>query len=407
MPHLRNVWVGVVALGLAAGEGGRVGAQTRVVAQPRVAISQGLGFILEPDGTLKSWVHMSGSQMPEPAHNAMGLGHRNPVKPFTLYPVPDVKDVVAIAVSETNAYAVLADGRILAWGGHANGALGNMTLAQFEIAGEARGETPTPAPVAVRFDAIDVSAKSEHVLALARDGSVWAWGRGDSGQLGTGPLPEVKWRGSYPSVEKYVPYPVRIPNLENVVAIGAGHRHSLALLKDGTVKAWGHNRYGQIGDGTATNRDTPTTVPGVRNVVAIAAGGYRSVAVLADGTVMEWGADHVNLTPRLKPALLPGARGIKSVVAGNEHVAAITETGQVMTWGQDSHYQTGRGNNGSAPGLVRGITGVSSVAAGGESTIAVLGNGQMLVWGHATKGYGRFPIPLEVDGLAPAPTAVR
>jgi hypothetical protein len=77
---------------------------------------------------------------------------------------------------------------------------------------------------------------------------VWTWGRGDSGELG---------------------------NLRDVVAISAGDLHSLALLKDGTVRAWGQNRYGQIGDGTSTNRDTPTTVPGVRNVVAIAAGGYR------------------------------------------------------------------------------------------------------------------------------------
>jgi len=126
-------------------------------------------------------------------------------------------------------------------------------------------------------------------------------GRGDSGELGIGPLPTVNFRGSYPTVAQFVPYPVRIPNLQNVVAISAGDRHSLALLKDGTVRAWGLNRHGQVGDGTSTNRDVPTTVPGVRNAVAIAAGGYRSVAVLADGTVMEWGANHVNLTPRLGP----------------------------------------------------------------------------------------------------------
>jgi alpha-tubulin suppressor-like RCC1 family protein len=405
----RIVLVLVVALGLAAGESGRVGAQTRAAAQPRVAISQTVGFILEPGGTLRVWGMDPGASVetPEPAHNRMGLGHNNPVKMFTLYPVPGVKDVVAISATSTNAYAVLTDGRILAWGGHSNGALGHMTLAQFETAGEARGATPTPTPVAVRFDAVDVSAKDLHVLALARDGSVWAWGRGDSGELGIGPLPTVNFRGSYPSVETFVPYPVRIPNLENVVAISAGNRHSLALLKDGTVRAWGQNRYGQVGDGTSTNRDTPTTVPGVRNIAAIAAGAYRSVAVLADGTVMEWGADHVNLTPRLTPALLPGARGIKSVVAGNEHVAAITGTGQIMTWGLDSHYQTGRGPGASAPGLVRGITGVSSVAAGGESTIAVLGSGQMMTWGHVPSGYGRFPIPLELDGLVAAPAAVR
>ena len=130
------------------------------------------------------------------------------------------------------------------------------------------------------------------------------------------------------------------------------------------MRAWGQNRYGQVGDGTSTESRHAHYGSGCPQCRGDRRGAYRSVAVLADGTVMEWGADHVNLTPRLKPAVLPGARGIKSVVAGNEHVAAITETGQVMTWGQDSHYQTGRGSGATAPGLVRGITGVSSVAAG-------------------------------------------
>jgi alpha-tubulin suppressor-like RCC1 family protein len=406
MLHQRIVCVGVVALALAAGESGSVGAQTRPAAQPRVAISQTVGFILNPGGTLRVWGMDPGASLETsgPAANRMGLGHNNPVKKFTLYPVPGLKNVVAISATSSNAYAVLGDGRILAWGGHSNGALGNTTLVEFETRGQPQLETPTPTPVAVRFDAVDVSAKSLHVLALARDGSVWAWGGGDSGELGIGPLPTVNFRGSYPSVPKFVPYPVRIPNLENVVAVSAGNQHSLALLKDGTVRAWGHNRYGQIGDGTSTNRDAPTLVPGVRNVVAIAAGAYRSVAVLADGTVMEWGANHVNLTPRLVPTLLPGARGIKSVVAGNDHVAAITDTGQIMTWGQDSHYQTGRGRNATTPGLVRGIAGVSSVAAGGESTIAVVGSGQMLTWGHVPPaapggGMSQFPTALVLDGL--------
>ena len=77
-----------------------------------------------------------------------------------------------------------------------------------------------------------------------------------------------------------MPYPVRIPGLTDVVAISAGDMHSLALLKDGTVRAWGENKYGQIGDGSTVNRNAPTPVTGVRNVVAIAATGYSSVAVL-------------------------------------------------------------------------------------------------------------------------------
>ena len=80
----------------------------------------------------------------------------------------------------------------------------------------------------------------------------------------------------------YMPFPMRVPNLADVVAISAGGSHSLALLKDGTVRAWGWNRFGQVGDGTAVDRNTPTVVQGVRNAVAIAAGYEFSVAVLSD-----------------------------------------------------------------------------------------------------------------------------
>jgi alpha-tubulin suppressor-like RCC1 family protein len=174
------------------------------------------------------------------------------------------------------------------------------------------------------------------------------------------------------------------------------------------VRAWGLNKYGQIGDGTSTNRDRPLPVPGVRHAVAIAAGAYRSAALLADGTVMEWGANHVNLTPRLAPAPVRGARGVRSIVAGDEHVAALTQTGEVLTWGQDAHYQIGRGGDPHAAGLVKGLADVKSLAAGAGTTIAVLGSGRMMTWGEVRPwtrpGEGQrnlspLPILLWLDGL--------
>jgi alpha-tubulin suppressor-like RCC1 family protein len=254
--------------------------------------------------------------------------------------------------------------------------------------------------VAVPLDAVDVSSKDNHVLALARDGSVYAWGRGDSGQLGIGPLPTVNFKTRSVRVEPYVPYPVQIPDLEMVTAISAGNTHSLALLRDGTVRAWGLNAYGQIGDGTFTNRDRPTVVPGVRDVVAITAGSARSVALLANGTVMEWGADHVNLTPRPKPVPVRGETGIRSVVAGQEQVAAITRMGDVMAWGQNSHYDIGRGGDAHSAGLVKGVTDVRWLAAARGSTIAILGSGRMMTWGEV-RVWTR-PDPGQAD-LSPQP----
>lgn len=384
-------------------------AQTRSTGQLRFAISVTHGLLIEPGGRLSVWAKGPGQGEGQPAADSLGLGHYDLVDPHTLYPVPGVANVVAAASAPGKSFAVLADGRVLAWGASGSGELGITPREEFETKAQPRMKVNTPTPVSVPFDAVDVSSKNDHVLALARDGSVWTWGRGDNGQLGIGPLPTVNFKTRSARVEPYVPYPVRIPNLADVVAIAAGNAHSLALLKDGSVRAWGQNRFGQIGDGTTMNRDSPITVPGIRIAVAIAAAGIISVAVLADGTVMEWGSTFGNPKPRPVPAPVPGARGIRSVVAGGDHVAALTQSGEVMTWGQDAHYETGRGGNQSAAGLVKGVAGATSLAAAHSTTIAVMGSGRIVTWGEVRpwtrpgSGPGanlsEFPILLWLDGL--------
>ena len=77
--------------------------------------------------------------------------------------------------------------------------------------------------------------------------------------------------------------------LTGVIAIAVGRDHSLALKSDGTVWAWGFNQYGQLGDSTTTQRTTPVQVSGLTGVIAIASGGYHSMALKSDGTVWAWG----------------------------------------------------------------------------------------------------------------------
>jgi alpha-tubulin suppressor-like RCC1 family protein len=387
----------------------RLQAQTRSTAQHRIAIAQTHGLLLAPDGSLKSWGYDVGQGSGEPAEDKLGLGHSRPIDPHTLYPVAGLTNVVATAAGAAS-YAVLADGRLFAWGPNARGILGTTPLAEFEERAQPRARTSTPTPVAVRFDAVDVSSRGDHVLALARDGSVYAWGYGTSGQLGIGPLPVVNFKTRSARAMPEVPYPVRVADLAGVRAISAGNLHSLALLNDGTVRAWGENKFGQVGDGTTVNRDRPVAVQGVRNAVAIAAGYDFSVAVLSDGTVMQWGnAIHQNQAARPIPSLLAGVRGIRSAVAGSAHVAALTQTGEIMTWGQTAHYEVGRGSNANpAPALVKGLTDVKSLAASKSTTTAVLGSGRIMTWGEVRlwtrPGGGQrdlspSPILLWLDGL--------
>ena len=387
----------------------RLDAQTRVTSEHRIVLGGFIGLLIEPNGSLQVWntntAHANGSE----AEDVLGLGHNRPVDGFTLYKIPGLSNVVAAAASSA-AFAVLANGQIMSWGSGGYGLLGTTPPAEFETRAQPRMKSNTPQPVATKFDAVDVSCMGDHALALARDGSVYAWGRGDSGQLGIGPLPTVNYKTRSARVENFVPYPVRIPGLTDVKAISAGMMHSLALLKDGTVLAWGQNKYGAVGNGSTQDQFAPTPVPGVRNVVAITANGYSSVAVLQDGTVMEWGATYGNLMPKRPPALLAGARGIRSVAGGGDHVVALTQSGGVMTWGQDAHYQTGRGRerNASVPGLVKELTGVQSIAASGRGSAAVLASGRIMIWsevrpwsrpGSAKSNLAQFPILLWVDGL--------
>jgi alpha-tubulin suppressor-like RCC1 family protein len=384
----------------------RVKAQTRPGPQHRVILG-GQGMLLEPGGTLKVWLTQERSDGLAP--DWLGLGHNEPIHAFTLTPVPALSNIVAAAAGTGCSFAVLGDGRLLAWGWNSNGMLGTTPLSQVEATASWGPSSNRPVSLAIQFDAVSVSSQDSHVLALARDGSVYAWGVGKSGQLGIGPLPVINFKTHTPGPMTYVPFPVRIPALNDVTAISAGRTHSLALMKDGTVRAWGSNKLGEVGDGTTVDRNTPVPVLGVRNAIAVAAGGMFSLALLADGTVMTLGAKDYAGAPGPVPAVVAGARGIRTIAAGLAHAAGITDTGSVITWGDNTYYQLGRGRNApSTPTVVKGLTGVQSIAAHNGSTTAVLSSGRIMTWGAVRPWtrpdggdpiYSPFPILLWVDGL--------
>ena len=127
----------------------------------------------------------------------------------------------------------------------------------------------------------------------------------------------------------------------DVVAIAAGDGHGVALKADGTVWDWGANFYGQLGDGTTTQRNAPVRAIGVTNAVAIAAGQYHTLALKSDGTVMAWGynnngqlGDGTN-TNRSTPVVVTNLSGGSSVSAGTHEVIfrnpQFTELRQMVT----------------------------------------------------------------------------
>jgi alpha-tubulin suppressor-like RCC1 family protein len=336
------------------------------------------------------------------------------VPPYAAFPVVGLSDAVEIAAGGSCTYARRADGSVVAWGVNARGGLGNTPLAEFEANARARPAAYTPVPVLGLTDVVGIAANGDHALAVTKGGVVHAWGYNIDNQLGIGEWPIIRYKTRSAQPTNYLPYPVRVPGLADVAAVAAGGQHSLALLKDGTVRGWGLNRWGQVGDGTVVNRNTPVAVTGVRNAVAVAANARISAALLADGTVMVWGFGNAGLGrkaytpdgPHPTPELVPGVTGIRAIALGDHHVLAITTAGTLVSWGDTLVGEVGHGS--SLPAPVAGLSNVRAVAAGIARSFAVLANGTIMTWGDvplwaSVEGRsGRTigaPIPLVINGL--------
>ncbi|MCL6560248.1 MAG: hypothetical protein K6U74_15935, partial [Firmicutes bacterium] len=232
-------------------------------------------------------------------------------------------NVISVAAGCSHSIALKDDGTVWVWG-------------YGPAAGLDQGSS-VPRQVYGLTDVVGIAAGNYHSLALKRDGTVWAWGQNNEGQLGDG----TKYNNRYE--------PVQVAGLSDVVAIAGGGGHSLALKNDGTVWAWGWNQDGQLGDGTTTSTTTPVQVAGLSNVVVIAAGERHSLALRGDGTVWAWGYNGYGqlgdgtTDNRLTPAQVPGLSGIISIAAGIYHSLALKSDGTVWAWGYNEMGQLGIG----------------------------------------------------------------
>jgi len=187
-----------------------------------------------------------------------------------------------------------------------------------------------------------LAAGSGHTCQVNDDGTVRCWGSNSSGQIGDGTS----------GTNRRIPVPVS--GLTNAVAIAAGGSHTCALLASGTVSCWGLNGDGRLGDGTQTDRPTPVPVSGLFNAVAIATGGRHSCALLASGTARCWGSNNRGQLGdggggldirRLTsvPVILENAVGIAALA---DHTCALLGNGSGVCWGDNSQGQLGDGTHG-------------------------------------------------------------
>ena len=271
---------------------------------------------LRTDGTVWAWGD-NGSG------NTYGqLGNGTTTNSSVAIAVPGMTGVASISAGGWHSLAAKIDGTVWAWGSNSQG-LGNGTIAQYT------SPIQVPGLTGVARVASSGGQNNGSMLAQKHDGSVWAWGWNQQGQLGDGT-----------TTDRLSPVPVT--GLTNVVAIVMGQVHTLALKSDGTVWAWGYNNAGQLGDGTTTSRSIPAQVPGLANVTAISAGGSHSLALLADGSLWGWGSNSNNqlddgtTLDRLLPVPtggVIGSSGVAGIAAGGNFSLVVKTDGSVFRWG--------------------------------------------------------------------------
>lgn len=216
------------------------------------------------------------------------------------------------------------------------------------------------------------------------EGTLRSWGANFSGELGDG---SHEFRAS----------PVDVEKLTGVKAVAPGGQHALALRSDGTVWAWGDNRFGQLGFGSVAMPDqtVPRRVRGLNSVIAVAAGFVHSLALRADGTVWAWGN---NGSGRLGtggtsdsgvPTRVTGVDRVIALTAGDAHTVALRADGTVWAWGYNGSGQLGDGTLQSrpVPGLVPSLAEVVAVSADfGFHSLALGADGSVWGWGTNTSG---------------------
>ncbi|NQX71915.1 RCC1 repeat-containing protein, partial [Paenibacillus alba] len=328
----------------------------------RVSAGTSFSIAVQNDGMMQAWGDGSVGQL--------GDGLKN--QETTSVQVLNLSDVASAQAGTSHVVALKKDGTVWTWGYNGSSQLGDAS------------STNQLLPMQVIRGLSDiqmVAAGDSHTVALKNDGTVWAWGLNNWGQIGIGTI-------GIEGVPKQVWY------ISGVSAVAAGSLHTLALKSDGTVWAWGSNDSGELGNGSKQTAYVPTQISGLSGVKQIYAKGSTNFAIKADGTVWAWGSNNVGQLGNGSTVNVPtpvqiGINNVASIAPGGSHTLAVKNDGTVWAWGSNNVGQIGNGSiiNVSTPVQVSGLSGITSAAAAMDGHSVVLKNdGTMWSWGLNTYG---------------------
>lgn len=355
------------------------------------------------------------------------LGYTPPNNDNQVVPlkVAGLSNVTQIDLHHLHAAALKNDGTVWTWGFNTTGQLGDGTV----------NDRINPIQVSGLTDISKIITGYDYSIALSKDGKVWSWGSNANGQLGNGT-----------DIQQSL-IPVRVAHLEGIVDIEAGELYNFAIKKNGSVWSWGHNLYGQLGDGTITNKNTRVLVQGIpvaEDIVAPSAPteltlmgktsntavlswkesidnhGVKEYLVYKDGTLLTTiGVDGNSIESTTEFTVTGLAAGttykftVRSkdyagnlspvsnevsfttehpvpikVSAGSNHTLALKSDGSVWSWGSNSSGQLGIQSAAVSPSprMVSSINSITSISTGNSFSLALRSDGTVWAWGQNTIG---------------------
>ena len=239
------------------------------------------------------------------------------------------------------------------------------------------------------FAQSSVSGGGAFTLVVKSDGTVWAFGLNNNGQIGDNTLTTRK-------------SPQQVSGLTGIQAVVAGGVHSMAMTSGGGLYVWGDNLYGQVGDATTTDRKTPVLLA-LSNVAAISAGEFHSLALTTNGDVYAWGRNqygqigNATTTTVTSPTLV--LTGVVAIGAGRNHSLAVKSDGTAWAWGANASGQLGTNTTStgatSSPVAMQSITTATRIAGGEAHSLLILSDGTLK--GAGENGAGQLADTTSTD----------
>lgn len=289
-------------------------------------------------------------------------------------------DSTALTAGLVHTCGTSVSGTTYCWGSDEFGQLGN------ERDTTEAGAPPAPLHMPASITFTTVKAGEYHTCALTDAGAAYCWGADDYGQIGndqTTTSPVV------------IPVTVRMPDGVSFVRLAAGYSHTCGLTESGEAYCWGNNKFGELGDGSTSNREVPVAMqmPDGVEFTTMSAGQYHTCALTPAGSAYCWGhnglgqlGDGSTKNSALPVQVhMPSGVTFTALAAGTLHTCALTDAGAAYCWGTNNNGQLGDGSTNQsevpiAVSLPDGVT-LSSLSAGAYHTCGLTDAGAAYCWG--------------------------